>query len=230
MRARGFSPCASPNSRVADQDRGGAVDDAGGVAGVVDVVDPLQMRVFQDRHRVEAGHHLAHVLEGGLQRAERLHVGAGAHVFVAVEDRQAVAVADRRSPISRSGPRPRPVAARRWLSTASASHVVAGEAELGGDDVGARCPAARSRSSSQATDRRRSRRRPSPWRPGSSSRRRRRYRPARRRRATWLAARFTASRPRGAEAVDREAGDRLVEIGEPAPPSGRGSRPARRPG
>ena len=79
----------------ADQHRRRAVDDAGGVAGVVDVVDALEVRVLQDRHRVEAGHHLAHLLERRLERAERLHVGAGAHVLVAVEDRQAVDVLHR---------------------------------------------------------------------------------------------------------------------------------------
>ena len=95
IRARGFRPWLIAEVAGADQHRGGAVDDARGVAGVVDVVDPLEVRVLQDRHRVEAGHGLAHVLERGLERAERLHVGAGAHVLVAVEDRQAVDVADR---------------------------------------------------------------------------------------------------------------------------------------
>ena len=65
----------------ADQHRGGAVDDAGGVAGVVDVVDVLDLRMRLDRDRVEAAH-LAHLHEGGLERRERLHVGVGPHVLV----------------------------------------------------------------------------------------------------------------------------------------------------
>ena len=91
----GLQVVADAEVAVADQQRGGAVDDAARVAGVVDVGDALELGVFQDRHGVEAGHGLAHVLEGGLQGAERLHVGARAQVLVAVEERQAVDVGDR---------------------------------------------------------------------------------------------------------------------------------------
>ena len=51
-------------------------------AGMMDVVDAFQMGIFHHRDLVEAWHHLAHVLECGFQRSKRLHVGAGAHVFV----------------------------------------------------------------------------------------------------------------------------------------------------
>ena len=44
MRARGLRPWRTPKSRSPIRTRGGAVDDAGGVAGVVDVVDPLEVR------------------------------------------------------------------------------------------------------------------------------------------------------------------------------------------
>ena len=46
MRARGLEAVADAEVAVADQDRGGAVDDARGVAGVVDVVDALEVRVL----------------------------------------------------------------------------------------------------------------------------------------------------------------------------------------
>ena len=59
---------------------------------MVDVVDCLEVRVFHQRDFVETRHHLAHILEGGLQRAQSLHVGSGSEVFVTLEDRQAVDV------------------------------------------------------------------------------------------------------------------------------------------
>ena len=79
---------------VADQNSRRTIDDARAVARVVDVIDPLKMRVFQHRNLVEAGHLLTHHREGGVQRAEALHVGAGAHVLVAIQNGQAVLVLD----------------------------------------------------------------------------------------------------------------------------------------
>ena len=72
-----------------DQHGGSAIDDAGRIAGVVDVVDALDFRVGHDADGFEAAHFTRH-LEGRIERGQRLHVGAGAHMLVAVEDRQAV--------------------------------------------------------------------------------------------------------------------------------------------
>ena len=168
--------------------------------------------VLQDRHGVEAGHGLAHVLEGGLERAERLHVGLGAHVLVAVEERQAVDVGDRDDRAGEAALVPGAGGALLALDGVGVD-VVAGEAELGGDDVGA--DALRHEvglEGERGVD-------------GDGGAVRAHRHPAHHLDAagdvavagaarTWLAARFTASRPRGAEAVDREAGDVLGEVGE----------------
>ena len=71
---------------AADQHRGGAVDDAGRIAGVMHVVDRLDLRMRLHRDRVEAAH-LAHLHEGRLQRGQRLHGGRRPHVLVLGEDR-----------------------------------------------------------------------------------------------------------------------------------------------
>ena len=89
--ARG-QPVALADLLGADGDQRGAVDDAGGVARVVDVVDLLDPVVLLQRHRVEAAQ-LADVGEGRLELGEGVGGGAGAHVLVVVEDDQAVAVA-----------------------------------------------------------------------------------------------------------------------------------------
>ena len=62
----------------ADQDGGRAVDDARRIAGMVDVVDLLDLGIALLRHRVEARHHLALHLEAGLERGQRLHGGGRA--------------------------------------------------------------------------------------------------------------------------------------------------------
>ena len=48
-------PSSLPDLLGADRDQRGAVDDARGVAGVVDVVDRLDPVVLLQRHVVEAG-------------------------------------------------------------------------------------------------------------------------------------------------------------------------------
>ena len=122
--------------RVADQHRRRAVHDAGGVPGVVDVADPLKMRILHHRDLVEAGHCLTHVLEGGLEGTKGLHVGAGAHVFVGGEDRQTVLVADRQDGFGKPpfGPSLRGAALGFHRQRVG---LVAGKAVFGGDDVGA---------------------------------------------------------------------------------------------
>jgi hypothetical protein len=54
MRARGLRPCVLARRLVADQHRRRAVDDARRVAGVVHMLDALDLRVALQRHRVEA--------------------------------------------------------------------------------------------------------------------------------------------------------------------------------
>ena len=55
IRARGVRPRSVPTCSVPIATSAGAVDDAGGVAGVVDVVDLLDPVVLLQRHGVEAG-------------------------------------------------------------------------------------------------------------------------------------------------------------------------------
>ena len=102
---------------------------------MVDVVDPLQMRVFHQGNLVETRHRLAPFLERGLQAAKALHVGARAHVFVAVQDGQAVDVLDRhhrfREPARRPGRR-RPLLAFHRQRIC----LIPGKAVFRGDDVG----------------------------------------------------------------------------------------------
>ncbi len=85
MRARGLRPAAFARLLAADQHRGGAVDDAGRIAGVMHVVDRLDLGMLLHRDRVEAGH-LAHLHERRLQRGERLHGRGRPHVLVLGED------------------------------------------------------------------------------------------------------------------------------------------------
>ena len=75
MRARGFSPCALHVLGGGQQHGGGAVDDAAGVAGGVDVVDRAGLRVAREgdlveRLAVEAEGVAPRADEGGLERGE----------------------------------------------------------------------------------------------------------------------------------------------------------------
>jgi len=67
----------------AEQHGGSAIDDAGRIAGMMDVVDALHFRMRLDADGFEAAHLTRH-LEGGIERGQRLHIGAGTHVLVAV--------------------------------------------------------------------------------------------------------------------------------------------------
>ena len=91
---------------AADEHQRGAVDDAGAVAAGVDVVDLLDPVVLLQRHVVEAAH-LADAVERGLQLAQALERGVGAHVLVVVEDDQAVLVAHRHDRLGEVAARPR---------------------------------------------------------------------------------------------------------------------------
>jgi hypothetical protein len=78
--ARGFRPSSLP-TLVADHRQRGTVDDARGVARVVDVVDLLDPVVLLQRHVVEAGVS-ADLREGRLEPGEPLGRGVGADGLV----------------------------------------------------------------------------------------------------------------------------------------------------
>src|SRR6476619_1721914 len=92
MRAR-LQPGLLAELPGADQDRGGAVDDARRIAGMVDVVDPLELGIALQADRVEARHRLALHLEAGLERRQGLHRGLRPHRLVMAEQLDAVLVA-----------------------------------------------------------------------------------------------------------------------------------------
>ena len=63
IRARGFRPARRAGLLAADQHGGRAIDDAGRIAGVMHVLDRLDLGMRLHRDRVEAAH-LAHLHEG----------------------------------------------------------------------------------------------------------------------------------------------------------------------
>ena len=73
-----------------DEHQRGAVDDAGAVAAGVDVVDLFDEVVLLQQRRRAA--HLADAVERGLQLAQAVQRGVGAHVLVVVEDDQTVLI------------------------------------------------------------------------------------------------------------------------------------------
>ena len=101
---------------------------------MVDVIDLLDFRMGLDADGLEAAH-LARHLEGGVEGGQRLHVGRRAHVLVPVEDHEAVLVLHRDDGLVEVALFP---GIRRALLALDrvAIDVVAGEAVLGGDQVG----------------------------------------------------------------------------------------------
>ena len=85
--ARGFRPSASPGLFGADENPGGAVDDAAGIARMVNMLDAFYIRIFAQGDGVETG--LPHGREGGIEGAQILHGRVRAHIFVMVEHRLA---------------------------------------------------------------------------------------------------------------------------------------------
>ena len=88
--ARGYPPSDVPDS-VAKYSQRRAIDDAGRVAGRVDVIDALQLRVLPQGHGVEA--HLADCHECRLERSQPLKGSIRPDVFVAVEQDAAGGIA-----------------------------------------------------------------------------------------------------------------------------------------
>ena len=82
--ARGFNPELLARRLVTEEDGGRAVDDARAVAGVVHVLDLLDLRIALHGHRVEP-EAFPHLLKRGSQRGEVGDGGAGAHVLVTLE-------------------------------------------------------------------------------------------------------------------------------------------------
>ena len=119
---------------AADEDRGGAVDDAGRVAGMVHVIDGLDLGMRLHGDRIEAAH-LAHLHEGRLQLRQRLHAGAGAHVLVLGQDGQPVDVPDREHRAGETPLVPGHGGALLALDRVGVD-LGAGEAVFGGDEIG----------------------------------------------------------------------------------------------
>ena len=99
------------------------------------MVDLVQMRVFEQRHRVKPRHVFADILERGFQPAKRLHIGARAGEFVPIQNGQPVAVLD-----GDQGP-VKPALILRHLGAALGFHgigihILARETVFGGDDIG----------------------------------------------------------------------------------------------
>src|SRR5690606_18445970 len=78
---------------AANQHGGGTVDNAGGVAGVVHVIDLFHVVIFFTSHAIEA--HFTHHLERRFQAGQGFHGGVAAHMLVAVQNHHAVLVGDR---------------------------------------------------------------------------------------------------------------------------------------
>ena len=116
MRARGLKARLLARLLRADQHGGGAIHDAGRVAGRVHMVDALDLGIFLQGDGVEAVI-LAHVGEGRVERAERLHAGVGADHLVAGQQRDAENVVDRHDGVGEAAFLPGFRAARLWLST-----------------------------------------------------------------------------------------------------------------
>ena len=129
-----FQPMHHPKLRIADQNRRRPIGDPAGVSGVVHMFDPLQMRVFHQGHLVEAGHRLAHLGKRRFQGTKGLHIGAGPHVFIAVEDQKAVAVAYGNHAAGKAPLRP---SRRRPLLTfhRQSIELIAAETIFGGEDI-----------------------------------------------------------------------------------------------
>ena len=134
MRARGLRPAADACLLRADEHRRRAIDDAGGIAGMMHVIDILDLGMRRDRDRVEAAH-LAHHHEGGLERGERLHVGRRAHVLVLGEKRDAVHVLHRRDRFREPALVPRLGGAPLALDRISID-IIAREAVFRRDEIG----------------------------------------------------------------------------------------------
>src|ERR1700730_12260421 len=144
IRARGLRPARrpppalpagpAPRLRIADQHGGGAIDDTGRIAGVVDVIDGFDFRMGLDGDRIEAAK-FAHLDKRRLELRQRLHGGRRPHVLVLGEDRDAVGVFHRDDRPAEASFVPCGCGAALAFHRVGVD-VVAGEAVFGGDQVG----------------------------------------------------------------------------------------------
>ena len=118
----------------AEQHGGGAIDDAGRIAGMVHVVDLLDFRMALDGDGVEAAHLAGHG-EGRVERASACMSVVGPHMLVMVEDGQAVLVLHRHDRVLEVALLPGLGRALLALHRIGVD-VVAREAVFGGDQVG----------------------------------------------------------------------------------------------
>ena len=102
----------------------------------MDMINPLQMRVFHQRHLIKPRHALAHIFESGLERTKALHIGGGAHVLVVIKDHQPVLIAHRDDRGAKSGLIPRHFGAALGFDPQRIGFITA-KAVFGGDEIGA---------------------------------------------------------------------------------------------
>src|SRR5499427_1756129 len=119
---------------AADQHGSGAVDDAGRIAGMVHMIDRLElgMRLYRDRIKAT---HLAELHEGRIELRQGLHGGSGAHVLILGEDGEPVHVLDRNNRARETAFVPRSRRALLALHGIGVD-VVAGETVFSRDEVG----------------------------------------------------------------------------------------------
>ena len=81
--ALGFQTMFFAKGLTTNQHPRGPIDNARRIARVVNMFDFFKMRVFHQRHLVEAGHHRRPCpLKAGFHAPRLCHIGAGAQVFV----------------------------------------------------------------------------------------------------------------------------------------------------
>ena len=112
----------------------GAIHDAGGVAGVVHMVDAFDLRVARQRHLVEA--HGAQCVEGRFERSQAGQCGVGFDEFVEIQNRLVQEVLDRHHRAGKVAAFARQRGAALALERKRV-HVLAPETLDGGDQVGA---------------------------------------------------------------------------------------------
>ena len=144
MRAAGLEPVRLDVVRGGEEHGRGAVDDAAGVAGGVDVVDLRDLRVGGGGRSRPASRRpgptgvAPRATKEGASAGEALGGGVRPRVLVLVEEQRRRSRG--RAPATgcaRSGSRAGAAAARRWDCEGEGVDVVAGEALEGGDEVGA---------------------------------------------------------------------------------------------
>ena len=118
----------------AHQHGGGTVHDTGRISRMVDMLDRFHIRMRLDGDGIETAH-LTHHHEGRIERSQRLHVGAGPHVLVLVQNGKAVNVLDRRDGFGEAAVLPACLRALLAFHRIGVD-IVAREAPFRGDQIG----------------------------------------------------------------------------------------------